>query len=80
MIDEELMHNRNSILFILISFFYLIQVMINIFIEGLASIFPPAFLFTVFGIILILLIRKSKPKDYNVCNDQLHIYIFLFPT
>ncbi len=54
MIGHELMHRRNLILFILISVFYLIQVMINIFIEGLASIFPPAFLFIVFGIILIL--------------------------
>ncbi|NEU30582.1 diguanylate cyclase [bacterium LRH843] len=63
MIDKELMHRRNSILLILISVFYFIQVMINILIEGLTSIFPPAFLFTVFGIILILLIHKKvNPK------------------
>ena len=59
MIDNEFIHRRNSILFLLICVFYFIQVVINIFIEGLASIFPPAFLFIVFGIILILLIYKK---------------------
>ena len=54
MIGNEFMHRGNLTLFILISIFYFIQIMINIFIEGLASIFPPAFLFIVFGIILLL--------------------------
>ncbi|WP_245604719.1 hypothetical protein [Paucisalibacillus globulus] len=45
MVENKLIHRRNVILFSLISIFYFIQVMINISIEGLASIFPPAFLF-----------------------------------
>ena len=78
MIDEELMHRRNSILFILISFFYLIQVMINIFIEGLASIFPPAFLFTVFGIILILLIHKKVNPKITMYVMISYMYIYFY--
>ena len=44
MIDKEIVHRQNSILFILISTFYFIHITINSFIEGIASIFPPAFL------------------------------------
>jgi len=81
MIGEELLHHRNSILFILISVFYFIQVTINIFIEGLASIFPPAFLFIVFVIILILLIHKKvNPKltmYVLVCSMYLYFYFLL---
>ena len=70
MIGHESTHRRNLALFILISIFYLIQILINIFIEGLASIFPPAFLFIVF----VYHPRtddsqKDKPRDYHVCDD-----------
>lgn len=63
MVDNELIHRRNLLLFYLMSAFYLIQVTINIFIEGLASVFPPAFLFILLGMILLLLIQKGvNPK------------------
>lgn len=78
MIEIDLMHRRNSTLFILICVFYFIQVMINIFTEGLASIFPPAFLFSVFGIILILLIlKKVNPKiTMYVMISCMYIYFY----
>ncbi|MDN4494733.1 GGDEF domain-containing protein [Ureibacillus aquaedulcis] len=63
MIGNELLHHRNKILFILISIFYLTQITINIFIEGFASIFPPAYLFILFGSILAAMIYiKINPK------------------
>ena len=78
MIGHESTHHRNLALFILISIFYLIQILINIFIEGLASIFPPAFLFIVFGIILILMIHtKINPKITMYAMISC-IYIYFF--
>ena len=92
MIGNESIHRRNLVLFILISIFYFIQIMINIFIEGLASIFPPAFLFIVFAIILILMIHKKiNPKItmyamisciyiyfYYLLNDSPYLVNYLF--
>lgn len=77
MIDRELMH-RNKALFILICAFYSIQVIINIFIEGLESVFPPALLFIVFGSVLILLIHKKiKPKiTMYVTISCMYIYFY----
>ena len=92
MIGNESTHRRNLALLILISLFYFIQVMINISIEGLASIFPPAFLFIVFAIILILMIYiKVNPKItmytmisciyiyfYYLLNDSPYLVNYLF--
>ncbi|WP_428912222.1 diguanylate cyclase domain-containing protein [Niallia sp. Krafla_26] len=78
MIDKELIHRRNSILFILISAFYLIHVTINSFIEGLASIFPPAFLFIIFGIILIQLIHKKVNPKITMYVMISFIYIYFY--
>lgn len=36
-------HRRNSLLLLLISVFYFTQIIISISIEGIESIFPPAF-------------------------------------
>ena len=52
--------------------------MINIFIEGLASIFPPAFLFTVFGIILILLIHKKVNPKITMYVIISYMYIYFY--
>ena len=78
MIGNESTHQRNLALLILISTFYFLQVVINIFIEGLASIFPPAFLFIVFAIILILMIhQKINPKiTMYVMISCIYIYFF----
>lgn len=77
MIGNEIIHRRNSILFILISVFYFTQVMINIFIEGLASIFPPAFLFTVFGILILLIHKKVNSKiTMYVMISCMYIYFY----
>jgi diguanylate cyclase (GGDEF)-like protein len=79
--SNELIHRRNVILFSLISAFYLIQVMINIVIEGFASVFPPAFLFMGFGAILILLLqRKVNPKltmYFMVSSMYIYFYFLL---
>lgn len=64
------MHRRNSLLLILISVFYFIQIIINSLIEGIASIFPPAFLFGVFGLVMILLIQKKV-------NSKITMYIMI---
>ena len=82
MISNELIHRRNSILFVLISVFYFVQVTVNSFIEGLASIFPPAFLFTVFGILLILFIHKKvNPKiTMYVMVSCMYIYFYFLLT
>lgn len=80
MIGNELMHRRNSILFILITVFYFIHVIISITLEGFASIFPPAYLFIVFGILLLLLIyKKVKPKItmYVIISSMYIYYYFL---
>ena len=78
MLGNELIHRRNLILFILICVFYFVQVVINIFIEGLASVFPPAFLFIVFGLILLLLIyKKVNPKiTMYVMISCMYIYFY----
>jgi len=81
MINNELIHRRNKILIILISVFYFIQATINIFIEGLASIFPPAFVFIVIGLILIQLIyKKVNPKAtmYVLVSGMYMYFYFLF--
>lgn len=36
------MHRKNSLLLLLISIFYFTQIIFNIVIEGIESIFPPA--------------------------------------
>lgn len=78
MSGNELIHRQNYILFILISVFYFTQITINIFIEGIASIFPPALLFIVIDIILILLIyKKVNPKiTMYVMVSFMYIYFY----
>lgn len=70
MIDKEIVHRQNLILLILISTFYFIHITINSFIEGISSIFPPAFLFILFGIILAFLI-------YNKVNPKITMYVII---
>ena len=63
MMGTELMHRKNVILITLISVFYFFQIIINIIIEGLESIFPPAYYFFVLGSILsIMIYKKVNPK------------------
>ncbi|WP_338472629.1 GGDEF domain-containing protein [Niallia sp. XMNu-256] len=70
MSDIEIVHRQNSILFILISIYYFIHITINSLMEGIASIFPPAFLFILFAIILILLI-------YSRVNPKITMYVII---
>lgn len=78
MLGNELIHSRNIILFLLICCFYFVQVAINIFIEGFASVFPPAFLFMALGIIMALFIyRKINPKfTMYVMISCMYIYFY----
>lgn len=63
MIGNELVHRRNVLLFILMGSFYLVQVMINVFIEGLGSVFPPVLLFIIVGhLLLTMILRKVDPR------------------
>lgn len=63
MIDKEFIRGRNSILMLLVIVFYCFQIIINIFIEGVASIFPPAFLFILLcAILLVMCYKKINPK------------------
>lgn len=63
MIGNELIHRRNVRLFILMGSFYLVQVLINVFIEGLASVFPPVLLFIIVGLFLVtMILRKVDPR------------------
>lgn len=72
------MHRRNSLLLLLISIFYFTQIIINIFIEGIASIFPPAIFFGVFGLIIILLIQKKVNAKFTmyVMIGSMYIYFY----
>lgn len=78
MIGNELMHRRNTLLISLIIVFYVIQVVINITIEGFASIFPPAYLFIVFyTVLLLLLYKKVNPKiTMYVMISSMYIYFY----
>ncbi|WP_052130101.1 GGDEF domain-containing protein [Ureibacillus sinduriensis] len=78
MIGNESMHRRNKTLFILISIFYLIQVMINIFIEGFVSVFPPAFLFILFGAILVFLIYKKVNPEITMYGLVTCMYLYFY--
>ncbi|WP_390287226.1 GGDEF domain-containing protein [Ureibacillus sp. GCM10028918] len=78
MIGYELMHRRNKILFILISIFYSVQAMINIVIEGFASIFPPAYLFILFVAILIGLIHKKVNPKITMYGLVSCMYVYFY--
>ena len=72
------MHRRNSLLLLLISIFYFTQIIINIFIEGIESIFPPAIFFGVFGLIMILLIQMKVNAKFTmyVMIGSMYIYFY----
>lgn len=78
MVGKELVYRRNKLLFILTSSYYGIQVMINIFNEGIASIFPPAILFSVFAIAVICLIRKKVDPMITMYIIISCMYIYFF--
>lgn len=82
MVDNELIHRRNLLLFYLMSAFYFIQVTINIFIECPGSVFPPAFLFVFLGMIPFLLIRKRvNPKVIMyVMVGCMYLYFYFLLT
>ncbi len=72
------MHRRNSLLLLLISIFYFTHIIINIFIEGIESIFPPAIFFGVFGLIMILLIQMKVNAKFTmyVMIGSMYIYFY----
>ncbi|WP_047983403.1 GGDEF domain-containing protein [Ornithinibacillus californiensis] len=82
MSSNKIIHRRNTILFSIITAYYLTQVIINIFIEGFASVFPPAYLFMVFGLtILVLLNKKVNPTiTMYVIVSCMYIYFFYLLT
>ncbi|BDH60282.1 hypothetical protein MTP04_04120 [Lysinibacillus sp. PLM2] len=75
---NESIHRLNTILFILITIFYFVQVIINIIIEGLGSVFPPAFLFIVFGMIFLLLIFKKIEPQITMYVIVISMYIYFY--
>lgn len=82
MINQEFFHRRNVTLVTLISAYFIIQITINSFIEGIASIFPPAFLFAGFYLIVILLLHKKvNPKlTMYVLVSFMYIYFYVLLT
>jgi hypothetical protein len=92
MIGNELIHRLNVLLLSLMATFYFVQVTINISIEGLASVFPPAFLFITVGILLLMMIlKKVNPRVimyamitctyiyfYYLLNDSPYLVNYLF--
>ena len=78
MIGNELIHRRNLFLFIIICIFYIIHITINIFIEGLGSIFPPVFLFIIWGILFIILIQNKVNPTVTMYVMVGCIYIYFY--
>ena len=78
MIDNELMHRRNTILFILVSVFYFIQIMVGIFIGEFESVFNLIVLFIVFGIIPLLLIYKKVNPKITMYVMVISMYLFFY--
>jgi diguanylate cyclase (GGDEF)-like protein len=76
--NREFLHQRNVTLVSLISAYFIIQITINSFIEGIASIFPPALLFAGFYLIVILLLHKKvNPKlTMYVLVSFMYIYFY----
>lgn len=75
----DLTHRRNIILLCLIVFYYVIQISINVVMEGLESVFPPAFLFMGATAFLFLLVIKKINPVITMYMIVLFIYIyFLF--
>ncbi|KGR91322.1 c-di-GMP phosphodiesterase [Ureibacillus massiliensis 4400831 = CIP 108448 = CCUG 49529] len=75
---NESIHRLNTILFILITVFYFVHVIINIIIEGFGSVFPPAFLFIVFDIIFLLLIYKKIEPQITMYVIVIGMYIYFY--
>ncbi len=75
---NESIHRLNTILFILITVFYFVHVIINILIEGFGSVFPPAFLFIVFDIIFLLLIYKKIEPQITMYVIVISMYIYFY--
>ncbi len=81
MISNELIHRRNLILFSLVCVFYLLNVIINIFMDGLASIFAPVSMFVGLSLLpLVLILKKINPKITMyviVCSMYIYFYYLL---
>ncbi|WP_080846166.1 GGDEF domain-containing protein [Cytobacillus gottheilii] len=73
MMDQNVIHTRNIFAFLFIILFYFIQAGINMYIEGVQSIFPPAFLFIVFASILAFFIWKNL-----LVKPVITMYVIIF--
>ncbi|MEK4385620.1 GGDEF domain-containing protein [Solibacillus sp. FSL W7-1464] len=71
-------HRRNSLLLLLISVFYFTQIIISISIEGIESIFPPAFFFVIFGLIMMLLIKKKVNAKLTMYAMIGSMYLYFY--
>ncbi|HWL24211.1 MAG TPA: GGDEF domain-containing protein [Ureibacillus sp.] len=78
MVSNELVHKRNSILFFIIIVYYVIDITINILVEGFACIIPPVYLFIVFGTILTVLIYKKVNPKFTMYVIVSSIYIYFY--
>ena len=78
MIENELMHRRNTILFILVSVFYFIQIMVCIFIGEFESAFNLVVLFILFGIIPLLLIYMKVNPKITMYVMVISMYLFFY--
>lgn len=78
MVGNEFIHRRNVLLFCLMGAFYLIQVTINILIEGIDNVFPPAYLFIVAGILLLTMIIEKINANVTMYVMVICIYLYFY--
>ena len=77
MIGNELMHRRNVILFLLVSVFYFIQLMVGLFIGGFGRVLTLGVFFIVFGLIPLVLIYKRVNPKITMYVMVISMYLFL---
>ncbi|MFE8701679.1 GGDEF domain-containing protein [Cytobacillus sp. FJAT-54145] len=78
MFFRDSIHKKNVLLFRVIIIFYIIQVAINIIGEGPSSVFPMFLLFTTFGGIVFLLIRREFFPKVTMYFMVTSIYLYFF--
>ncbi|RSK28654.1 diguanylate cyclase [Bacillus sp. HMF5848] len=76
--DKAFYNQRNTIIFTLILLFFSTQVMFNIIQEGIASIFPPAFVFIGFASVVLLLIVKQICPVLMMYLIVVLMYVYFF--
>lgn len=78
MLGNELIRRRNLLLLMIIVIFYLTQVAINIYVEGIESVFPPAFLFVGISVVLFLMIFEKVHPQITMYTIVICMYVYFY--